>query len=107
MPLPEFYARHMKRLAGTRDVIWKTRDTMPSLIQSVSLTSYYQMCRETGLQLPEPFHLHVLWEPHWDENNPEGRQLVRIRKMTVRADEKDEKKRMGERYRSGSDSTLF
>lgn len=103
---PKTYARHMRRLVGTRDVVWKMRDVMPSLMQPFLLTTYYQLCRETGLQLPELFQMQLIWEPHWEDQDPEGCQLGEVRRMMLDADEKDERKRNGEGHRSESDSTL-
>lgn len=105
---PKVYLRHMARLMGTHDVTWKGRDMMPSLIQPFLLTTYFSMCRETGLQLPELFQMQLLWEPKWDENNPEGCQLGSIRRLMKEADDRDEKRSGQECYaRSSSDATLY
>ncbi|KAK5128768.1 hypothetical protein LTR85_000101 [Meristemomyces frigidus] len=77
------WATHMKHLMGTRDVVFRWRDLMPTIAQPFLLTEYYRMCRQTGLQLPDLFQMQVLWEP-------KGEQLKAVRKMMEEADERDD-----------------
>ena len=57
------YAQHMKKLMGSKDVVFSGRDVMPSLMQPFLLTSYYEICRERRLGLAEMFQWDVVWEP--------------------------------------------
>jgi hypothetical protein len=57
------YLSHMKRLMSSKDVIFSLHDLAPSLMQPFLLTSYYEICRERGLKLPEMFQWDVTWEP--------------------------------------------
>ncbi|CAK3899179.1 ATP-grasp domain-domain-containing [Lecanosticta acicola] len=61
------WAQHMKRLVGTRDVIWKWRDPMPTVAQPFLLTEYYRVSRRTGQQLPVMFQEHLIWKPKEEE----------------------------------------
>ncbi|KAH8146908.1 uncharacterized protein LAJ45_08987 [Morchella importuna] len=67
------YLAHMKRLMGSKDVLFSTRDLMPSLMQPFLLTSYYKICQERKMKLPEMFQWDLTWEP-------EGEELARVRK---------------------------
>ncbi|KAI5843320.1 Alpha/Beta hydrolase protein [Morchella snyderi] len=66
------YVAHMKRLVGSKDVLFSTRDLMPSLMQPFLLTSYYKICQERRMKLPEMFQWDLTWEP-------EGEELGRVR----------------------------
>ncbi|KAF8059789.1 hypothetical protein FPV67DRAFT_1609801 [Lyophyllum atratum] len=68
------YVRHMKRLTTSRDVIFSKRDLMPSLMQPFLLTSYYAICREKKLKLPEMFQWDLTWEV-------DGEELEGVRRM--------------------------
>ncbi|RPA74034.1 hypothetical protein BJ508DRAFT_230966 [Ascobolus immersus RN42] len=57
------YLSHMKRLMSSKDVIFSLHDIAPSLMQPFLLTSYYEICRERQLKLPEMFQWDVTWEP--------------------------------------------
>jgi len=57
------YLQHMKRLTGSKDVVFSSHDLMPSLMQPFLLTSYYEICREKRLALPEMFQWDLVWEP--------------------------------------------
>ncbi|KAI5843596.1 hypothetical protein BZA05DRAFT_316440, partial [Tricharina praecox] len=57
------YLQHMKRLTGSKDVVFSSRDLMPSLMQPFLLTSYYEICRERGLALPVMFQWDLVWQP--------------------------------------------
>jgi len=91
------WAKHIERLIKTNDIVWKTRDPMPTIAQPFLLTTYYKMCRESGLQLPELFQQHVLWEPQYDAKDPEGGQLGKIRKLIEAANKRDEEGSHGEK----------
>lgn len=67
------WAAHMKRLVGSRDVLFSTRDPGPSLMQPFLLTSYYKICQERKMRLPEMFQWDLCWEPV-------GEELARVRK---------------------------
>ncbi|KAF8533903.1 hypothetical protein BDD12DRAFT_809796 [Trichophaea hybrida] len=57
------YLLYMKRLVGSKDVVFSGRDLLPSLMQPFLLTSYYEICRERGLSLPDMFQWDLVWEP--------------------------------------------
>ncbi|KAF8430387.1 hypothetical protein EV426DRAFT_631030 [Tirmania nivea] len=57
------YASHMARLMGSKDVMFSANDLLPSLMQPFLLTSYYEICRERGMKLPEMFQWDLTWEP--------------------------------------------
>jgi hypothetical protein len=57
------YLAHMKRLMGSKDVVFSGRDLLPSLMQPFLLTSYYEICRERKMKLPDMFQDDVVWEP--------------------------------------------
>jgi hypothetical protein len=57
------WAKHMRRLLFTRDVVWDWRDPMPTIAQPFLLTKYYSMCRKSGLRLSDFFRRDILWEP--------------------------------------------
>lgn len=83
---PNVWVRHMARLMGSKDVIWKGTDAMPSFAQPFLLTTYYRMCKEKGgISLPDMFQNDVLWEPSGDK-------LEKIRELMVEADKRDEAK---------------
>ncbi|RPB26734.1 hypothetical protein L211DRAFT_775093, partial [Terfezia boudieri ATCC MYA-4762] len=57
------YTSHMARLMGCKDVMFSASDLLPSLMQPFLLTSYYEICRERGMKLPEMFQWDLTWEP--------------------------------------------
>lgn len=57
------YLSHMQRLMASKDVMFSSGDVMPSLMQPFLLTSYYEICRERGMKLPEMFQWDLTWEP--------------------------------------------
>ncbi|PWW72768.1 hypothetical protein C7212DRAFT_366318 [Tuber magnatum] len=57
------YLRHMKRLMGTKDVMFSKRDLLPSLMQPFLLTSYYEICRERRMNISTMFQWDLVWEP--------------------------------------------
>ncbi|KAK6341338.1 hypothetical protein TWF696_008416 [Orbilia brochopaga] len=57
------WLRHMGRLMGSKDVVFSSKDLLPTLMQPFLLTSYYEICREKKMRLPEMFQLDVTWEP--------------------------------------------
>jgi hypothetical protein len=57
------YARHMMRLMGSKDVMFSWWDLMPSLMQPFLLTSYYEICRERKMKLPDMFQDDLVWYP--------------------------------------------
>ncbi|KAK6358256.1 hypothetical protein TWF730_007606 [Orbilia blumenaviensis] len=57
------WLRHMGRLMGSKDVVFSAKDLLPTLMQPFLLTSYYEICREKKLKLPDMFQLDVTWEP--------------------------------------------
>ncbi|KAF3196356.1 hypothetical protein TWF106_004989 [Orbilia oligospora] len=61
------WLRHMGRLMGSKDVVFSARDLLPTLMQPFLLTSYYEICREKKLKLPDMFQLDVTWEPGSEE----------------------------------------
>lgn len=76
------WAKHMGRLMGSRDVMWKWRDIGPVLMQPFLLTAYYKICQEKKLDLPDMFQYDVTWEP-------DGEHLEKVRKLIEEADERD------------------
>lgn len=74
---PGEYLRHMKRLMGTRDVMFSRRDLLPSLMQPFLLTSYYEICREREMKLPTMFQWDLMWEPRRE-------QLENVRRLLAR-----------------------
>jgi len=89
------YLQHMKRLTGSKDVVFSSRDLMPSLMQPFLLTSYYEICRERSLALPEMFQWDLVWEPSTslqartqkkrDEEESDDRRDSAIDRSTVRS----------------------
>lgn len=67
------YASHMKKLMGSKDVLFSAHDLLPSLMQPFLLTSYYKICQERKMKLPEMFQWDLTWEPA-------GEGLVKVRK---------------------------
>ncbi|EPS38168.1 hypothetical protein H072_8051 [Dactylellina haptotyla CBS 200.50] len=61
------WLRHMKRLMGSKDIVFSAKDLLPTLMQPFLLTSYYEICREKNLKLPDMFQLDVTWEPDDEE----------------------------------------
>ncbi|TGZ79654.1 hypothetical protein EX30DRAFT_355680 [Ascodesmis nigricans] len=55
------WLQHMKRLMGSKDVIFNKRDLWPSLMQPFLLTSYYEICREQKRKLPDMFQWELCW----------------------------------------------
>jgi hypothetical protein len=55
------YLEHMGRLMGSKDVVFSKSDLLPSLMQPFLLTSYYEICRERKLGLPEMFQWDLVW----------------------------------------------
>lgn len=80
------YVEHMKRIMTSRDVVFTTHDILPSLMQPFLLTSYYQICRERKLALPEMFQWDLTWEP-------KGEELEMVRRLIEEEDAKDAKAR--------------
>lgn len=68
------FLRHQKRLLGTKDVMFSSKDMLPVLMQPFLLTSYYEICRERNMRLADMFQWDVAWEP-------EGEHLERVRRM--------------------------
>ena len=68
------YMSHMGRLMGSKDVMFSKRDLAPSLMQPFLLTSYYEICRERKMKLPEMFQWDLTWEPC-------GEQVLRARRV--------------------------
>ena len=68
------YMSHMRRLMGSKDVMFSKRDLAPSLMQPFLLTSYYELCRERKMKLPEMFQWDLTWEPC-------GEQVLRARRV--------------------------
>ncbi|BFZ65397.1 hypothetical protein YB2330_006563 [Saitoella coloradoensis] len=58
---------HLAKLMGTRDVTFSKRDVLPALMQPFLLTSYYEICRERGLELKTMFQDDVVWVPGREE----------------------------------------
>ncbi|TFK22246.1 carbamoylphosphate synthase large subunit [Coprinopsis marcescibilis] len=79
------YMGHMKRLVASRDVIWSWRDLMPSIMQPFLLTSYDEIYREKGLELPTMFQYDLVWEPRIEHlrecNAVEGNTIETFRAM--------------------------
>ncbi|RPB03573.1 hypothetical protein L873DRAFT_1669789 [Choiromyces venosus 120613-1] len=74
---PGEYLKHMKRLMGTKDVMFSKRDLLPSLMQPFLLTSYYEICREREMNISTMFQWDLVWGP--------GReQLDNVRKLLAR-----------------------
>lgn len=48
-----------------------TRDVGPSLMQPFLLTSYYKICQERRMRLPEMFQWDLTWEPVGEEMESE------------------------------------
>jgi hypothetical protein len=58
------YYRHLKRMIGTKDVMWSWKDFGPVFTQPFLLASYYRICHEKGgMPLPEMFQADLIWEP--------------------------------------------
>ncbi|KAL1661754.1 hypothetical protein GGF50DRAFT_129244 [Schizophyllum commune] len=49
------YLTHQRRLMSSKDVVFTMRDLLPTVMQPFLLTSYYEICREKGLRLPDMF----------------------------------------------------
>lgn len=80
---PGEYLRHMKRLMGTRDVMFSRKDLLPSLMQPFLLTSYYEICRQRKMKLPTMFQWDLMWDP--------GReQLENVRRLLAREEREEE-----------------
>lgn len=58
---PRQYLTHMKKLMGSKDVMFSKRDLSPSLMQPFLLTSYYEICRERKMELAEMFQWDFTW----------------------------------------------
>jgi len=58
------YLLHMRRLVRSKDVVFSGGDVLPSLMQPFLLTSYYEICRERQLSLPDMFQWDFVWEPN-------------------------------------------
>lgn len=56
------WAKQMKRLIFTRDVVWNWKDPMPTIAQPFLLTEYYRMARRSGLQLSASFQQQLSWD---------------------------------------------
>jgi len=78
--------KHMRHLMGARDVMWTLYDLTPSLMQPFLLTSYYKICHERQLELPEMFQWDVSWVP-------EGEHLQNVRKFVEAENLKDKERR--------------
>lgn len=91
---PKVFAKHMIRLTTSKDVIWKTRDMMPSIAQPFLLTVYYKICWQRKQKLPDMFQWDLTWEP-------DDGLLDRLRKMMDDEDERDDAARRS----SGSGSS--
>ncbi|KAG9011130.1 hypothetical protein FRB90_007473 [Tulasnella sp. 427] len=76
------YLEHQKRLMSSRDVVFTTRDLLPVLMQPFLLTSYYKICQERKMKLPEMFQWDLTWEPH-------GEELAWARRLIEEEDAKD------------------
>lgn len=61
------WAAHMGRLVRSKDVLFSARDAGPSLMQPFLLTSYYKICQERKMRLPEMFQWDLTWEPVGEE----------------------------------------
>ena len=68
------YLTHQRRLVGSKDVVFTMRDLLPTVMQPFLLTSYYEICRERGMRLPDMFQSDYTWEP-------EGEKLGRVREV--------------------------
>ncbi|KAL1719648.1 hypothetical protein EV715DRAFT_272557 [Schizophyllum commune] len=68
------YLTHQRRLVGSKDVVFTMRDLLPTAMQPFLLTSYYEICRERGLRLPDMFQWDYTWEP-------EGGKLGRVKEV--------------------------
>lgn len=69
------WAAHMKRLVRSKDVLFSARDVAPSLMQPFLLTSYYKICQERRMRLPEMFQWDLTWEPVGEEMELVRRRL--------------------------------
>lgn len=86
---PGEYVRHMKRLMGTKDVLFSKRDILPSLMQPFLLTSYYEICRERKMDIPTMFQWDLVWEP-------DAEQLRRVQRL-LDAEDEDAESRITEK----------
>lgn len=77
------YVEHMKRLTSSRDVVFAFNDILPTLMQPFLLTSYYKICQERNLNLPEMFQWDLTWEPS-------GQKLRHIRGLLEKDEVKEE-----------------
>ncbi|KAG8918808.1 hypothetical protein FRC01_001643 [Tulasnella sp. 417] len=77
------YLQHQKRLMSSRDVVFTTKDLLPVLMQPFLLTSYYKICQERKMKLPEMFQWDLTWEP-------QGEELAWARKLIEEEDARDE-----------------
>lgn len=69
------WAAHMKRLVRSKDVLFSASDMAPSLMQPFLLTSYYKICQERCMRLPEMFQWDLTWEPVGEEMERVRRRL--------------------------------
>lgn len=74
---------------SSRDVVFTTRDLLPVLMQPFLLTSYYKICQERKMKLPEMFQWDLTWEP-------QGEELAWARRLIEEEDEKEEEGKEGE-----------
>jgi hypothetical protein len=98
------YLRHMKRLCGSKDVVFSKHDLMPSLMQPFLLTSYYEICRERKLSLPDMFQWDLLWEPKTSLGGVEKAVGLagRLEEEMTKARRDEEEKRRDEETRRDS-----
>lgn len=69
------WAAHMGRLVKSKDVLFSASDVAPSLMQPFLLTSYYKICQERRMSLPEMFQWDLTWEPVGEELESVRRRL--------------------------------
>ncbi|KDQ08599.1 hypothetical protein BOTBODRAFT_37752 [Botryobasidium botryosum FD-172 SS1] len=77
------YVQHQKRLMSSRDVVFTVRDFVPVLVQPFLLTSYYKICQERGMRIPEMFQWDLTWEP-------QGEELASVRRLLEEAEDVSE-----------------
>lgn len=56
-------AQHLKRLFGTRDVLFGRADPAPAFAQPFLYISYARLCHQHHLKLKELFQWDLIWEP--------------------------------------------
>ncbi|KAF8453830.1 hypothetical protein BGX38DRAFT_1249591 [Terfezia claveryi] len=83
------YTSHMARLMGCKDVMFSANDLLPSLMQPFLLTSYYEICRERRMKLPEMFQWDLTWEPVGEQ----------IRALVEKARNREKRQRQKQRHR--------